>query len=122
MQVEFSAQYISAEDLERLSTVTLDASVENGFEPFGRVNLKPLTKPATDSFGSTHFELQVTRTLLRQVDTMHVFSAARGYRPEQAKDKLMTVFSLRKEPKIVMTPPWWPWLPLIPFNISVENK
>jgi hypothetical protein len=27
---------------------------------------------------------------------------------------------LREEPQIVITPSWWKWLPLIPFNLSVE--
>jgi hypothetical protein len=122
MQVEFSAQFVSAKDLDRLSTATLDASVVNGLEPFGKVDLKALTRPFTDASGATHFELQVTRTLLRYVDTMQVFSAVRGRTPEQVKNKLMENFALRKEPKVIMTPSWWPWLPLIPFNISVKTK
>jgi hypothetical protein len=31
----------------------------------------------------------------------------------------MNAFSLREEPQIVITPSWWKWLPLIPFNLSV---
>ncbi|MBI5966144.1 MAG: baseplate J/gp47 family protein [Chloroflexi bacterium] len=122
MQVEFSAQYILAEDLKQLSSSALDSSITKGFEPFGEMKLKTLTKPKTDSSGVTHFELEVTRTLLRQVDTMQVFSMVRGHNPKQVSDKLMKDFALRKEPKVIITPSWWPWLPLIPFNLSVEMR
>ncbi len=120
MQVEFSARYVSADDMKLLSAATLDSSVTDGFEPFGEMKLKTLTEPKTDSSGMTHFELDVTRTLLRQVDTMQVFSSARGHNPSQIMAGLTKEFSLRKEPQISITPSWWPWLPLIPFNLSVE--
>ena len=120
MQVEFSARYVLAEDMKQLAAATLDASVPQGFAPFGELTFKTLTKPSTDSTGLTHFELDVTRTLLRQVDTMQVFSSVRGRSPSQVNDTLMKSFPLRQEAKIKITPSWWPWLPLIPFNLLVE--
>ncbi len=110
MRVEFSARYVSADDMKLLSAATLDSSVTDGFEPFGEMKLKTLTEPKTDSSGMTHFELDVTRTLLRQVDTMQVFSSARGHNPSQIMAGLTKEFSLRKEPQISITPSWWPWL------------
>jgi hypothetical protein len=120
IQAEFFAHYVLAEDIKQLAASTLDSSITNGFAPFAEATLKTLTEPSTDAFGVTHFELEVTRTLLRQTDTMQIFSAARGRTQENAINKLMTNFAFRKEPKIMMTPSWWPLLPLIPFNISVE--
>jgi hypothetical protein len=122
MQVEFSAQYVSTEDLNQVSLAALDSSITDGFESFGEIKLKTLTAPATDSSSVTHFELEATRALLRQTDALQIFSIARGNKSEQAKDKLMTIFSFRKEPRIVVTPAWWPWLPLIPFNFAVEMR
>jgi len=120
MQVEFSARYVLAEDLRQLSSSTLDSSVADGFAPFGEMKLKTLTKPLTDSSDVTKFKLDVTRTLLRQVESMQVFSSVRGQSLKQVNDKLMEDFSLRQKPNISITPSWWPWLPLIPFNLSVE--
>ncbi len=122
MQVEFTARYISASDLEQLSQSTLNASISAGFSPFGNAKLKPLADPVTDSSGTTHFELEVKRTLLREVDQTQVFSMIRGHSPGDARDELLTGLSLRKAPEVIITPSWWPWLPLIPFNISVEMK
>ena len=65
---------------------------------------------------------RATRTLLRDVDESQVFVVARGRAPASIKDALMKELSLRQQPDIVLSPSWWPWMPLIPFNISVESK
>ena len=122
MQAQFSTRYISANDLSQLSLSTLNASAENGFEATTSPVYKVITDPTTDNSGVTHFELEVTRTLLRQVDEMQVFSIVRGHKPELIKDELVSKLSLRQPPGISITPAWWPWLPLIPFNISVEVR
>ena len=122
MQVEFSARTVSDDDLKELSLSTLNASVENGFGSIAPPVYKVITEPSTDTSGISHFELEVTRTLLRQVDVMQVFSMVRGHKPELIKDELVSSLFLRQEPEIVITPSWWPWFPLIPFNILVEVK
>ncbi|MBI5945171.1 MAG: baseplate J/gp47 family protein [Chloroflexi bacterium] len=122
MQVEFSARYVSADDLDQLTSAALDTSMPEGFMPNGAANLKTLTKPSTDEFGVTHFELEVTRNLLRQVDTLQVYSIVRGRQLKTVKDELASSLSLRDDPVIELVPRWWPWLPLIPFNISMEIK
>ena len=120
MQVEFSVRYVLDDDLRQLSLSTWNASVENGFESTASPIYKVITDPSTDNSGISHFELEVTRTLLRQVDEMQVFSIVRGHKPELIKDELISRLSLRQPPEINITPAWWTWLPLIPFNISVE--
>ncbi len=122
MQVEFSSRYVSDDDLKELSLSTLNSSVENGFAPQALPAYKIVGDPSTDNSGISHFDLGVTRTLLHEVDAMQVFSIVRGQKPESIKDELVSRLSLRQEPKISVTPSWWRWLPLIPFNISVETK
>ena len=122
MQVEFTARYISASDLEQLFQSTLNASISDGFAPFGNAEFKPIADPVTDSSGITHFELEVTQTLLREVDQTKVLSMIRGHNPQRARAELLEGLSLRKSPDVTIAPSWWPWLPLIPFNISVEVK
>jgi hypothetical protein len=119
MKAEYSARFISGEDLKQLSTATLDLSIAQGFEAFDAVVFKPGTDPATDSLGVTHFDLDVTRTSLRKMDEVQVFSIVRGRKPDLIKDALTIHLSLRKDPDIVLNPSWWPWMPLIPFNISI---
>jgi hypothetical protein len=122
MQVEFTARYVLDDDLKELSLTTLNAPEENGFKAAALPSFKVITDPSTDNSGISHFELEVTRTLLREVDEMQVFSIVRGRTPELVKDELVSKLSLRQKPKIVIVPTWWKWFPLIPFNISVQVK
>jgi len=122
MQVKFSARKVSDADLKSLSLSTLNAAVENGFESKALPTYKVITDPSTDTSNITHFELEVTRTLLRQVNVMQAISIVRGHRPQSIKDQLISSLSLRQAPEFVITPSQWPWLPLIPFNISVVIK
>ena len=121
MQVEFSARYVLDDDLKELSLATLNASAENDFTAEVSPTYKVVAAPSTDNAGVSHFELDVTRTLLRQVDEMQVFSIVRGHKPEAIKDELVSKLSLRQPPKIAIIPSWWKWLPLIPFNISINT-
>jgi hypothetical protein len=122
MQVEFSVRYVADESLRQLSLSTLNAAVENGFESTALPAYRVITDPSTDNSGISHFELEVTRTLIQQVDEMQIFSLIRGQKPQLIQNKLVSSLSLRQQPEITVTPAWWPWLPLIPFNISVEIK
>jgi hypothetical protein len=122
MRVEFTARYVSDDDLKELSLTTLNASVENGFKATALPVYKVIADPSTDNSGISHFDLEVTRTLLRQLNEMQIFSIVRGHKPESIKSELVSKLSLRKGPEITITPSWWRWLPLIPFNISIQIK
>jgi len=122
MQVEYSARTISVDDLNQLALAALNSSVPKDFAVMGAATFKTRGKPETDSTGVTHFEIEAARALIRVIDRMRVFSIARGGEPAAVKDALMKKLSLRKPPEIIVTPSWWKWMPLIPFNVSVEVK
>jgi hypothetical protein len=122
MKVEFSAQYVSHEDMLQLSNAALDASIPQGFEAFGPAAYKLLTDPSMDNAGVSHFELDVSRTLYRTMNETEVLSIISGMTPAEAIRELAPLLSLRQATDIKLTPAWWPWLPLIPFNISVETQ
>ena len=122
MEVEFSAQYIANDDLQQLANSTLGSVAVQGYIPSGDADFKLLTEPITDSNNAAHFDLEVTQYSLRQVDPVKVFSIIRGSSLEDAQAKLQKEFSLRDHTQIQVRPSWWKWMPLIPFNISVELK
>jgi Baseplate J-like protein len=122
MKVKFSARYISADELDQLSISTLTASIPAGFSAFGKVKLNPLAAPVTDESGVTHFDLEVKQDLLKNIDQTQVFALMHGNSLERARAELFSGLALRKDPQIVLSPAWWPWLPLIPFDVSIEIK
>lgn len=122
MKAEFSARYIAADDLNQLALIALNSSAMTGFEPFGATTFKTISEPVTDTAGVARFEIVATRTLLRNVDAMRVFSIARGRNAAAVKDELVSALSLRAAPEISITPSWWRWIPLIPLNVAVETR
>ena len=122
VEAEFTANYILEEDLKALATSSVMASIPQGFSPTGEMTLNPLEAPFTDASGITRFPLQATQSTLRDVNIMHVFNLIRGRNAQKAAATVKEVLSLQNEPHITITPSWWKWLPLIPFNISVEVK
>lgn len=122
MQVEYGARYVSAEDLDQLTLASLDASLPADFTSSELPAFKPITEPLTEAEGVTHFDLKVTRTLIRSVGFSQVFELIQGQRPEFVNGRLSKNLSLREPSKITLSPSWWPLMPLIPFNLSVQTK
>jgi hypothetical protein len=120
IQAEFSAHYILAEDLKALASSAVTASIPQGFSPNGETTFSPLETPFTDSTGITRFPLQASQATLRNVDLGQVFNLIRGREAKKAALSVRETLSLQNEPLIIIRPSWWKWLPLIPFNISVE--
>lgn len=122
VQAEFVARYILAADLKGLASSSVMASISQGFSPSGEMVFNLLDEPVTDTAGVTSFRLQASQTTLRDIDLMQVYNLMRGRNPQIAATTMQEALSLQNEPQVVVTPSWWPWLPLIPFNISVEIK
>ena len=113
MSVQYSAQYVTADDLTQLAQTILDASMPAGF----------VSKPDTlqfnstniftaDSSGSTHFNLQAERVVIQQIQSPQVIFLVRGLSPIRAKQVLQSKLPLAAPPEIEMSPSWWPWMPI----------
>jgi len=70
--------------------------------------------------GGSRFNLQVERTSVHQIDLNQANALARGLPPKIAARTLKAKLPLSNTPVIDLNPSWWPWLPLIPFRISVQ--
>jgi hypothetical protein len=121
MSVNYSAQYVKADDLTRLAQSVLDASIPAGFVPeAATLQFSPTPPYTTDASGSTHFAMQSQRVLVHQIQPQQAIFLVRGLSPAQAKQILQSNLPLAAPPEIKTSPPWWPWLPLIPFRIDVQ--
>jgi hypothetical protein len=121
MRVPFTAQYLSADDLTQLAESTLNASEPEGFTPIpNTLTFKPVGTPVLDNSGASHFNLQVERTSKHQIDLIQANALARGLSPKAAARVLQRSLPLAGAPQIQLSPSWWPWLPLIPFGLTVQ--
>ncbi|MBN1452525.1 MAG: baseplate J/gp47 family protein [Anaerolineales bacterium] len=123
MQVEFTASYASGEDLTELASTVLNASLPEGFMATqAPVEFEPLTPHLTDKDGITRWSVRVSRQMEKQLDTGKIIPLVQGRSMVLATAHLKDNLDLTDAPEIRLTPDWWPWLPLIPFNITVETR
>lgn len=123
MQVEYSVAYASASDLAELASLALSASLPSGFSPSSdAVTLKPATKPIISDDGSARWTMRVERKIVQQVDASQVTHLIQGYSSRSAQSRLEEQLPLASSPQISLSPSWWPWVPIVPFRISVVTE
>lgn len=120
VQVEFSVQYASASDLTELATLAMNAVLPSGFSPApGAVTVKPLTNPFVAADKSLHWTMRAERTIAQSFDAAQVTQLVLGYGVKKAQSNLDKNLPATALPKIQLSPSWWPWVPLVPFRVTV---
>jgi hypothetical protein len=123
MRVEYTASYASGKDLTELASTVLNASQPGGFVDMGKPLKFDVVDPyQTNSQGVTRWTVRVSRQLEKQVNPGQIIPLVQGRSMAVAAGQLETKFKLSNAPEIRLTPRWWPWLPLIPFNITVDTR
>jgi len=121
LRAEYRARYVRAADLQQLANLVLNSSVPQGWlvSP-NSLAFHVSATPVADASAAAHFALEVERTLLRQVDVRRAPLLVGGKSPAEAARVLGAQFPLAAPPQVVLQPAWWPWMPLIPFNVEVQ--
>ncbi|NJC98589.1 MAG: hypothetical protein C3F07_05370 [Anaerolineales bacterium] len=123
MQVEYSVLYANASDLTELAALALNASLPSGFRTASEaVSVEPVTDPVKLSDGSLRWTVRAEREVIEQVNAMQVAQLIQGLGPSEAQSQLEKNLPLVSAPKISMFPPWWPWVPIVPFRIEVVTQ
>ena len=125
MQAEFLALYASASDLSELASLALNASVPSGFRSADAaevLSLKPVTKPILNEDGSARWSLRAERRIVRQIQPAQVTQMIQGVSLGRAQTWLEKNLPLEGAAEIRLSPAWWPWMPIVPFRISVVTE
>ena len=123
LKIEFTAYYVSQDDLEELARTVLNTSVPDSFLDTGDpLKFEKIDTPRTDSENVTRWVMRVSRKLKKQPDTGQVIPLVRGRDIQTAAKNLEKGLGLDYTPQIKLAPEWWPWIPSIPFNISIETE
>lgn len=121
MQVEFSANYAAGNDLIELADLVLNSSLDPGFTPaVEEYDFEQVGSRLTGEDGVTRWVVRVRRVLVKQLDRLYAARLALGRSPRNAAQRIFENLPLSVKPEILLLPEWWPWLPLLPFNIMVE--
>jgi hypothetical protein len=101
----------------------LNASLPEGFVATqASLEFEPLTPRLTDDDGITRWSVRVSRQMERQLNAGKIIPLVQGHSLALATTRLKDNLVLAETPEIRLIPDWWPWLPLIPFNITVETR
>jgi hypothetical protein len=123
MQAEFSMSYAAASDLTQLASLALNASLPSGFVSASEaLTVQPETKPAADNDGSIRWKVRAERSIVRQINNGQVMQMIQGIRSGRAQTLLEKNLPLEDAPQIDLSPSWWPWVPIVPFRISVLTE
>ena len=123
MQVEYSVQYADASDLIQLASLALNASIPLGFSAASDVvTVKPVTTPFLNPDGSARWTMRAERRIVQQIDTAQVTQMIQGFGAWNVVSQLKENLPLASAPDVQLSPSWWPWMPIVPFRISVVTE
>ena len=120
LRLEFAATLASGDDLRNLAVAILDANLPAGFSAQqGTLEIENLGVPRAVRQA---WEMRASRQLQAQVPETQAVRLAIGVTPQQAEERLKVSLPLENRPQIILTPPWWPRLPVLPFRIRVVDS
>jgi hypothetical protein len=122
MRLQCQAQYASLVDVNAIAAISLDANLPENFTPISgslAQTILPASVPLTDANGITRWDMQAQRLLRARLDPLTAIQLSLSHRPDEAGLQLRKSLPLAESPIIHVKPDWWPWMPAIPFRITV---
>ncbi len=84
--------------------------------------MKPVTNPTLNEDGSAKWTMRAERKIIQQIDSVQVTQMVQGFGAWNVESQLKKNLPLASAPKIQLSPRWWPWMPIVPFRISVVTQ
>ncbi|MBS1249713.1 MAG: hypothetical protein MAG431_01295 [Chloroflexi bacterium] len=121
MRVQFSAWVARGEDLRELGEKTLAASqARAGYQPLpSTLQIRNLTEPVGDDGAAWRVLIMWQNQAVWNESEIARLLAGRN--PQQAQE-LLKAYEAIGEPMITLNPSWWPWLPFLPFRVTVSSE
>lgn len=122
LRVEFRAYYAAAADLNRLAARVLDASLPAGYDvQDGTLKITPVSALFGGVDGNARWRVHAERSLRARIGPAQVIYLVQGKTAWGAAGLLRETFGLESAPQISIQPFFWPWLPALPFRITVAG-
>ncbi len=123
LRVEFEALTVSGDDIEILLTNILDANLAEGTSPIPEtLKYTFLGEPVVGVEDINLWQIHATRTFKAQIPDTQAVNLTLGLSTTMAKQRLLDSLPLNYPPQLVVTPDWWPRMPLLPFRVKVIQE
>jgi hypothetical protein len=121
MQVEYDILVVAETDLQAIATGNLDATLPAGSSAYApSLVILPESEPQFDESGVATWQLYAQRTLYKTIELQELRGQLAAKSKSMAADILKSDLSLTTSPRITLSPPFWPILPLLPIRINIE--
>ncbi len=122
MRVSYSGFYLLGDDLENLAVSALNITQSPGYSSTDQPVQFTTTNLQTDELGVFHLRLEASRNIVGDIDKLAIAESVRGRSVDEVRTLLAVGWGGRTPPEVDLVPGWWPWMPLIPFNVTVLIK
>ncbi len=123
MEVVFSSLVYNQSDLEQLGKMILNANIPAGWTAKrDSFYMTPITSPTMAPDGQVSWSISIAQLLLEELNVQPLIHALLGKNRSDAQDYLESNLDLRESPLITISPSFWPWMPLLPFQARIEFK
>jgi hypothetical protein len=121
LKAVYTVYYVSSADLEQLSAMVMEASLTAGSVPVaGTLKYAAVSEPV-ESQGIVHWQMRAEQLARPRIDAGRVIPIVLGKTARHAGSLLTETLGLAESPQISIRPVWWPWLPFLPLQITVES-
>ncbi len=121
LRIEYEALSASRHDLERIAEYALDAGLpEMYISKPATLQITSITLPESDEQGGMQWEIRARRQMQSNILVSQAINQSLGLSPELAARTLKNTLPVQGEPVILVTPGWWPRLPVLPFRFEVS--
>ena len=123
LRLEYSYKYISADHLITLAAPIMLANKPTEFDLVpGTLRIKHSNISKLDNQGNIRWNLTLHQDMLKIFEVNRIAANIRGLPVSIAKQNLHTNLGLVEEPRIEIKPSWWPYLPILPYQIDISAK
>jgi hypothetical protein len=123
LRTEFQFPYASEADLHHLGRIVLDRLITDDFTPQPEtLKVTQLTQPFGIESGKAIWKMQASWQMGANLNYTDSIALILGLAPDQALEILKENSNIESDPEIILTPDWWPRLPMLPFRIKIINS
>lgn len=123
LRVEFEAYTVSSEDIQTLLSNIMDANLSESTSPYKEtLEYSYLEEPEIDDDGKARWRIHAIRSFKTHIPETLVFNIIKGKTPTQAQQLLIDLLPLNNPPELSISPDWWPRIPLLSFQVQVNQE
>ncbi len=123
LALKVEAHVISGEMVRAFVSPLMDTQTPQGYAPVeANLAITNLSTPTIGTDGKAHWTIQATRDVRAAIPPETAAAMAAGKTMKQATDLLSAYLPVSRPASIMLSPSWWPRLPLLAMRIQVLQQ